>query len=330
MKKSLQYGIVLIFLGLTLSVNAQVKNYWGLHFQGAEWSLLTDNESTVANSKGIQGGIGFDYEMHHRHFLFTTGVTLSAGQTVFGIGADSARLENEWDLDPLNPMQFDYVYQISGRKDYYRNVSVQIPVMAGAQVDRFYFLAGLKFNYLAPLNTSAVSATITTYGDYHGTIGGHGAMPGRGFYENIEHEQAIVNNSALDIDASVEIGWRLGFFTKERGFDVPKQKRQFRLGFFADYGLLSIYSQRSKTPLTEAKGPYVLPADASDRPMLSTKHLNLNHVLATQQGGVHNLMVGVKFTMLFQLPERGTCVICRDSYLSSRRSYRGGVHKADD
>jgi hypothetical protein len=32
----------------------------------------------------------------------------------------------------------------------------------------------------------------------------------------------------------------------------------------------------------------------------------------------------VKFTILFQMPEPGQCVICRDNYVSSARSYTGG------
>ena len=44
---------------------------------------------------------------------------------------------------------------------------------------------------------------------------------------------------------------------------------------------------------------------------------------------VNNLMIGLKFTILFQLPEPGQCVICRDSYGSSVGKgtvFRGGVH----
>jgi hypothetical protein len=40
---------------------------------------------------------------------------------------------------------------------------------------------------------------------------------------------------------------------------------------------------------------------------------------------VHSLMVGIKFTVLFELPKPGQCVICRDSYQSIYKS--GGSRK---
>jgi hypothetical protein len=41
---------------------------------------------------------------------------------------------------------------------------------------------------------------------------------------------------------------------------------------------------------------------------------------------VNNLMVGLKFTVLFQLPKSGQCVTCRDNYLGTTRSKsRAGV-----
>ena len=39
---------------------------------------------------------------------------------------------------------------------------------------------------------------------------------------------------------------------------------------------------------------------------------------------VRYLFVGVKFTILFELPKPGECVICRDSYLPTYKSGRRG------
>ena len=51
----------------------------------------------------------------------------------------------------------------------------------------------------------------------------------------------------------------------------------------------------------------------------------LNDVMSTDgfAKAVNNLVVGLKFTILFQLPEPGTCVICRDAYKKSTPRYGG-------
>ena len=50
--------------------------------------------------------------------------------------------------------------------------------------------------------------------------------------------------------------------------------------------------------------------------------LEVNDLMSTTgfAKAVNNLVVGIKFTVLFQLPEPGKCVICRDAYRSSARN----------
>ena len=56
--------------------------------------------------------------------------------------------------------------------------------------------------------------------------------------------------------------------------------------------------------------------------------LETNDIMSTkyfEKSVVNNLMVGLKFTVLFQLPEAGQCIICRDAYRSS--ASRGGSRR---
>ena len=64
-------------------------------------------------------------------------------------------------------------------------------------------------------------------------------------------------------------------------------------------------------------------------PVLNTTtmvdNLVMNDIMSTSgfANKVNNLVIGLKFTILFQLPEQGQCVLCKDSYQSLVRN-RGG------
>jgi hypothetical protein len=56
--------------------------------------------------------------------------------------------------------------------------------------------------------------------------------------------------------------------------------------------------------------------------IMSTQTVNTDGTVQPFAKSVNSLMVGIKFTVLFQMPEPGQCVICRDAYGSSIRSRR--------
>jgi hypothetical protein len=75
---------------------------------------------------------------------------------------------------------------------------------------------------------------------------------------------------------------------------------------------------------------YVYNPDGKNESMIAPNKLILNDIMSTTgfASAVKNLMVGLKFTILFQIPEPGQCVICRDAYVSTVGSGRvrsGGV-----
>ena len=126
------------------------------------------------------------------------------------------------------------------------------------------------------------------------------------------------------MDASLEVGGRLGFITDAVGYDVPKRRTELRLAAFVDYGLLDIHRNRDLPglkPLTN----YI--ADEAYKSNSMIDGLEMNDVMSTAgfAKSVNSLTVGIKFTFLFQLPEPGQCVICRDAYINSGVS--GGSRK---
>ena len=338
------YGILLLALLLCGSASAKVENYIGMSLNAGEWTLLPSG-SQYTGSLGAAGGVGFVYELRAgstyspTRFLFDVGVGAWGGMTSFMQSADQTKvLENQLDLQIHNPnshQEFDYVYELKGRRDRYNNVAAQVPLMVGVQHKRFYMLVGAKLNASVWTKTQTV-ATLNTYGDY--TRYGQGEfrnMPEYQFFENKRIKGGVQTSLNLDVDLSLEIGGRIGgIVTDAVGFDVPKDRVEYRLAAFVDYGLFDLHKQGSNGMLT-VTATYDIDKNSPDyiyktETMIAPNKLILNDIMSTTgfASAVKNLMVGLKFTILFQIPEPGQCVICRDAYVSTVGSGRvrsGGV-----
>ena len=108
-----------------------------------------------------------------------------------------------------------------------------------------------------------------------------------------------------------------------------------------DYGLFDLHKQGSNPMLnitaTYDTNPnskdYVYNPDGKNESMIRPDRLIMNDIMSTTEfaTAVKNLMVGLKFTILFRMPEPGKCVICRDAYGSSvGNSVRSGGVKYEE
>ena len=342
-KNRRSYGILLLALLLCGSVSAKVENYIGGYAHVDEWSLLPSNSEYTA-SFGVAGGVGFLYELRAgktyspTRFLFDVGVGAWGGQTSFMQSTDiTEALRNQKDLQN---QRFDYVYELKGRKDRYNNVAAQVPLMIGVQHRRFYMLVGAKLNAHVWTKSQTV-ATLNTYADYTPYDYPNGLvlrnMPEYQFFENKAVSGGVKTTLNIDCDLSIELGGRIGgIVTDAVGFDVPKERVEYRLAVFADYGLFDLHAQGTKAML-EKPSLYDTNKNSENyvyktETMISPKNgFQMNDIMSTTgfAKAVNNLMIGLKFTILFQLPEPGQCVICRDSYGSSVGKgtvFGGGVH----
>ena len=327
-KKHQSYLVLLLALLLCGSVNAKVKHLVGGYAQIGEWSLLP-KQSDYTGSLGVAGGLGFQYELQAgqkyspAQFLLDLGVGATYGMTAYLKSTDmTVPIEKQTDL---SGEQFDYIYEIHDRKDKYNNLAVHVPVMIGMQYNRFYFLAGVKV-YANVWTKTNTTAGLSTYGKYE-FFDDFRNMPEYQFFTD-EHKSGGVKTSLnLDVDASFEIGARLGVLTSGMGFDVPKRKVEYRLAAFVDYGLFDVHTKGPQKALVLPGGYDINPESKNyvykTRTMID--NLQLNDIMSTEgfASAVNNLMVGLKFTILFHLPEQGQCVICRDGYQSSARSHSG-------
>lgn len=201
-------GILAILTLFWLAVSAQANHFVSLYGEVGESSYISKPVSL-----GVGGGAGVGYELLYDKFVFTTGVGINCTLTQFNIG------------DSVETTSVD-TYKYHKRKDTYTGYAVQVPVLFGANIKRFYVLGGIKVNCCLKETTR-----IKAVADIDGGIG-HESMGNIDIDELIENERVLTPN----VLASLECGWRLGFYTTRKGFDVPKHNGFARLSLFVDYG----------------------------------------------------------------------------------------------
>lgn len=328
-KKHQSYWVFILALLLSGTLHAQVSNYVGAYASLGEWTLMP-SESQYGSSYGVAGTAGFLYELQAgpkyspTRFLFDVGVGMMGGMTAYIQGFNQeAVLENQTDLQGET---FDYVYSLKKRHDKYNDVAIQVPFLFGVQHRKFYMLAGVKV-YSHVYTKTASTAKLTTIGRYT-QFDDFTNMPEYQFFENRSVSGGVKTSLKLDLDLSLEVGGRIGVVNDGAvGFDVPKRKTEYRLAAFVDYGLFDVHyagmAQALITPTGYNQG--------ETAPVYNTTtmvdKLVMNDVMSTEgfAKSVNNFMVGLKFTVLFQLPEQGHCVLCRDSYRSLARPRGGGL-----
>ena len=331
LKNRQTYFVLLLALLISGATQAKVSNYIGATAQVADWTLMPA-KSQYGSSFGPVGGVGFVYEMQAgkkyspTRFLFDLGVGAWGGMTAFSQGSNKVvSLDGQRDLqgDP-----FSYVYEIKNRNDYYTNIAVQVPVLLGFQHKAFYMLVGMKFD--ASVFTRAHSkATLTTYGNYpdFGIIGLSPELPQYHLFANEKKHNNAPASLKLNVALSLELGGRIGVLTSDLVYDVPKRNVEYRFAGFIDYGLTDVHTSRTLdaivTPTTYNTNPESPDYVYNTRTMIDG--VELNDLMSTKNfaSKVNNLMIGVKFTILFQLPETGRCLLCYDAYKSLVRP-RGG------
>lgn len=337
-KKHHSYWVLLLMVLFSGAVNAKVNNYVGAYANVGEWTLLP-SQSNYGPSFGVAGGAGFLYELQAggtyspTRFLFDVGVGAQGGMTSYIQSSNMTEplpgVQTDLDGDP-----FTYIYEIQDRHDQYNNLAVQVPIMIGVQHRKFYMLAGVKVgaNVLTRAHSTAIVNTFGRYQDPNNKLifDDFRNMPEYQFFDGYQLKGSAKASLGMNVDLSFEIGGRIGQVYDAVGYDVPKRKIEYRLAAFVDYGLLDIHTNRDLRGIVMPEGYNV----GATSPVYNTTsmidNLQVNDIMSTQTvnadgttqpfaKSVNNLMVGIKFTVLFQLPEPGQCVICRDAYGSSIR-----------
>lgn len=292
-KKSL---ILLLFLASSgmgfafTRLNAETEHY--VTFNGnLGYANLFNSIKGQAATPGLETELGAGYRIFHNDFLFTTGLGLSynfySGSQPIVI-TDINMIDTEG--EPFNM----HVY-VSHQQDFTHAVNLNIPLLVGGEWGRFNFLVGPKIAYTLYGATSA-KALCTTSGIYTRFYDSFSDMPNHSF----ETEQEITNGGYqklkwnINLIAHAEIGWRIGGEQLAKKYNVQPEKVTYFISLYADYGLLNLNS----VPADAENTFYYKQTDEGVKYYVSPLLLSQ----PAYNARFNNFNIGVKFTVLLQLP----------------------------
>lgn len=311
------HHILLLAIGLLAPAMLQAAPYhaFGLWVEGS-YSQMVTKMPTVSAPKGGSVGGGLAYEIKTRGLMIQTGLGIRF-QDVRSTAADTAfTWEGVLDNDPLNPKYVDVHYSFYDHHDRARNWYFELPILFGTffgasgynDAGQGYFLAGPKLRVTigGETRSQTVGTTTGTYADY---IGEWAEMDGHGFRRDVP----IATNLGqlplgIDIGAHAEVGYEYGRENmRSYGYSL---RPLIRIAAFVDFGMINCMPAR-RIGSDIAQGLVEVP----EATMYDFPTYRVNHAFRTvgaKDYWLHNLFVGVKFTVLLRLPNHDGCVICNE------------------
>ncbi len=284
---------------------------WG----GAGYSGLVGNYSTASlgnntrfaetfQQRFIGGGgglLGVGYELHHNRFLFSVGPELRFFSSRNNIAYTADVIRDDYVTITQHYLFDDYSEtQAVGQ--------VMVPIMFGGNFERYYFLAGAKVGYTF-MGDYTQHGGLTTYVTEHLAIDDWMEQTAHNWKTADIDEHPLYtggnkgkNKWGLDIALSAEFGVNLNeFFSDEwnKRNEESAHPWRMRVGAFIDYGMPILSSSDKQEGNHFADVPVINELGNEHNPgMLTTRSL---HQTDLADKSLSSLLVGVKFTALFQL-----------------------------
>lgn len=229
-------GIILMLMIMSPLIAKELPKHYvtmdlfgGLASEMPESSLIA--ETNPQYILGAQGGLSIGYAFKQKHFLLQTGCR-AAFQYMNGELADFV------DSVPSIDSQGDeYMLKMS-----YANINlnaralqINIPLLAGAQWGKFYFLMGPAFS-LKCARAYQMNADLTTTAEYPFFWDPFENMPNHGL--TTQHLQGEWETKTITwgVDAQVEIGWLMS--AASPGYHTTRAViPEWRMALYADVGL---------------------------------------------------------------------------------------------
>lgn len=279
-------------------INPDVHHF--ISIDGAmAYSSLFNTSDTLKSGMGVSPYLGVGYRLLYSNFLFAAGIEahyLYNAYSTSGAKRSINMLDTEGDPFRLHVDATD-------GNDWVHAVNLNIPLLLGMEYRRFYFLAGPKFslNVGNEMQTKATVVTSATYDQYIGTFEN---MPNHMLDTYPVESKNLSADWDLDIITHLEVGMRLGDVSFETGADVPQPKQRFYIALFADYGLLNLNRAEAKYSRLDYEQVAGQPLRIFLTPALMSKEYSGVRV--------NQWSVGVKATVLLELPKRRDCVMCEE------------------
>ena len=251
----------------------------------------TINQSNALQQLKGGGGAGLDvtYNLEYKHFLFETGLDFRFLNSTSAYGFQATRTEQTYGAT--------YTYLFDNLRETRNMLEFGIPVMLGAQFDKFYFLVGAKVHYGLPLGYKHK-------GQYDIVVNDPALLEpyGMGIYDLNGKTEQKIQFKQPDVSVAAEIGldldeWLQKDADPKKKVKVKPGERQpfgrqhvhYRVGLFAEYGVLNTNATQQANPVA-----------------FNTNNVEVDHTntLLAMNGDtkLNNLFVGVKFTIQFEVP----------------------------
>ena len=275
-------------LGLRLGYAAMMDKINGSYL-GAE--TLNQSNALQQLKGGPGAGLDITYNLEYGHFLFETGLDFRFLNSTSAYGFQAKR-------NDLTYPGTTYSYWFDNVREMRNMLEFGIPVMLGAQFNKFYFLVGAKVHYGLPVSYSQK-------GKYDIVVNDPALLEpyGMGIHElNGQTKQKMVFKQP-DVSVAAEIGIDLDDWLQAQ--PDPKVKKakvkpgqrlpfgrehiHYRVGLFAEYGVLNTNNTPAALPVEFAQNSELVQ--------------NSNTFLAWNgDTKLNNLLVGAKFTVQFEVP----------------------------
>ncbi len=278
---------------------------WGYMGYSALFQNMSDNDFVSKTVGGFGGGVGLGYQLQYKHFLFNAGLEYEHYNSLSRFsGANNQDFSQTFKMLPYETME--YTYHFSEFVDRSAAGYLQLPLLFGGEWGRYYFLAGPKLG-LNVLGTSATSSYLTTDIVDRELIAPLSEMLTHSLVTNEFYQgQPTKLQYGFDLSLAAEFGIYLDewIHTKPKKGQKAEVKTfwdrfRYRIGVFADYGVLSIQQKSNIVPgrnLPVLFNDATQPLDLSMVPMLTTER--------TQNLRVNPFLVGVKLAIFYELPRK--------------------------
>ncbi|MDR1592736.1 MAG: OmpA family protein [Prevotellaceae bacterium] len=289
--------VLLLLVVVAGSVSAARPRHYLGGWVYTGYSAMLHQMYSTSTLGGIGTGFGGGYQLKKDNFLLNAGLE-------FTFLNSATRVES---LDGSVPMQdtqgkdLEYFYTFHSYKDRQHAGYLHVPVLAGMQIDRYYFLAGVKAG-LPLFATYGGTARLSTYGIYEQYIDPFDPiyLNNHYFIDDVKLKDKGASSLNLNVAASVEFGVELNKFIKNKAFRKNKNQPRLRAAVFADYGLLNIngFAPSSARPLDQ-EAPVRPSITEKDKVGIST--VSLLAAGRAEDVNVNPLLVGVKGTVFIDI-----------------------------
>ena len=281
-------GLVLILCGLFAAnaQNNQFINLWG----GGGYSLLYHGIEQTKTSGGLGYSVGAGYEMNFNNFILLGGVEfMQLSSTTKLTGYTEGHTFDYATTHPGQPGAYTVNYSFNNYSEKHKAAYLNIPLQFGMKFSRYYALLGARVG-VGLFGSYNTSSQLTTQGIDSEFVDPMEDMP-KHFFGTRDFPDKGNLNLGLNVSPGAEIGLYLdewfGTFDR-RGRRVGPS---YRVGLFADYGLLNMNSAKTENKILTP--PVENPLDVKVNGLMSST--------LAQDKRFGNLYAGLKFTVLFDV-----------------------------